>query len=140
MLRFLSIEEMEGLTGLKRPAAQRKWLTDQGFPYAEGGDGQPKVLEEVVLQRLVTAALRCALAPRRQIRARTEPLARPGDQHRTGISDVVERGGKFVSELNRGGVQAACPQIPPGQVEGHRSTGQNARSSRGKRRPGAGRF
>ena len=52
MLRFLSVEEMEGLTGFKRPAAQRKWLADQGFPFADGGDGQPKVLEEEVLQRL----------------------------------------------------------------------------------------
>lgn len=52
MLRFLSPDELKDLTGFERPAAQRRWLTDNEFPFVEGGDGTPKVLEQIVLQRL----------------------------------------------------------------------------------------
>ncbi|MFI8479685.1 DUF4224 domain-containing protein [Pseudomonas sp. NPDC078700] len=52
MISFLSPEEIEALTGYKKPSAQRRWLADQEIPFIEGGDGQIKVLEVVVLQRL----------------------------------------------------------------------------------------
>ena len=51
MLKFLTPEELESLTGYKRAAAQRKWLEDNDLPYMEGGDGL-KVLEQIVLGRL----------------------------------------------------------------------------------------
>ncbi|MGX5220306.1 DUF4224 domain-containing protein [Pseudomonas segetis] len=52
MISFLSPEEIEALTGYVKPSAQRRWLSAQEIPYIEGGDGQIKVLEMVVLQRL----------------------------------------------------------------------------------------
>ncbi|MNO23664.1 hypothetical protein D3C76_134690 [compost metagenome] len=52
MIRCLTAEELEDLTGFKRAAAQKRWLADNEFPYIDGGDGVPKVLEQVVLQRL----------------------------------------------------------------------------------------
>nr|WP_232484163.1 DUF4224 domain-containing protein [Pseudomonas aeruginosa] len=33
-------------------AAQKRWLSENDFSFVEGGDGRPKVLEEVVLSRL----------------------------------------------------------------------------------------
>lgn len=52
MLRFLTDEELEGLTGRTRPSAQRRWLDDAGIPYMGREDEAPRVLEQVVLQRL----------------------------------------------------------------------------------------
>lgn len=52
MLRFLTAEELEALTGRTRASAQRRWLIDAGIPYIDGADEQPRVLEQVVLQRL----------------------------------------------------------------------------------------
>ena len=52
MIRFLTAEEVAELTGFVRPAAQKRWLSENDFSFVEGGDGRPKVLEEVVLSRL----------------------------------------------------------------------------------------
>lgn len=48
MIRFLTAEEVAELTGFVRPAAQKRWLSENDFSFVEGGDGRPKVLEEVV--------------------------------------------------------------------------------------------
>nr|WP_286948319.1 DUF4224 domain-containing protein [Pseudomonas sp. UBA6718] len=52
MIKFLTPEEIAGLTGFERIAAQRRWLDKNDIPYMEGGDGELKVLEQIVLQRL----------------------------------------------------------------------------------------
>ena len=52
MLVFLSNEELQAFTGLERPSAQARWLRENGFPFEIGGDGSPKVLQQVVIARL----------------------------------------------------------------------------------------
>jgi hypothetical protein len=42
---FLTPEQLETLTGLRQPAAQRRWLARQGIRYRERADGKPVVLE-----------------------------------------------------------------------------------------------
>lgn len=49
---FLSAEEVAELTGYQKPSAQVRWLEAERFGFVVGGDGQPKVLREVVLSRL----------------------------------------------------------------------------------------
>lgn len=49
---FLTKEEVAALTGYTKPYAQIRWLDAERFGYVVGGDGQPKVLREVVLARL----------------------------------------------------------------------------------------
>jgi hypothetical protein len=49
---FLTPDEMAGLTGYQKPSKQIAWLTAERFGFVVGGDGQPKVLREVVLSRL----------------------------------------------------------------------------------------
>ncbi len=49
---FMTPEEVADLTGYQKPSAQIRWLQAEKFGYVVGGDGQPKVLREVVLSRL----------------------------------------------------------------------------------------
>lgn len=49
---FLTKEEVADLTGYRKPSAQIKWLQVHQFAFAVGGDGQPKVLSQVVVNRL----------------------------------------------------------------------------------------
>lgn len=49
---FLNREEVAELTGYRKPSAQIKWLQVQQFGFAVGGDGHPKVLRQVVINRL----------------------------------------------------------------------------------------
>lgn len=49
---FMTPEEVADLTGYQKPSAQIRWLDAEKFGYVVGGDGQPKVLREVVLSRL----------------------------------------------------------------------------------------
>ncbi len=49
---FLTAEEVSDLSGYKKPEAQIKWLTAERYGFAVGGDGQPKVLRQVVIGRL----------------------------------------------------------------------------------------
>lgn len=52
MLAILSPDEIKALTGYTQPAKQMRWLKDNGYPFELGGDGRPKVLEQLVLSRL----------------------------------------------------------------------------------------
>lgn len=49
---FMTPEEVADLTGYQKPSAQIRWLEAERFGYVIGGDGQPKVLRDVVLSRL----------------------------------------------------------------------------------------
>lgn len=49
---FLTPEEVADLTGYQKPSAQIRWLRAEQFGFVVGGDGQAKVLREVVLSRL----------------------------------------------------------------------------------------
>lgn len=49
---FLTKEEVIDLTGYLRLSAQIKWLQEQQLGFVVGGDGRPKVLRQVVINRL----------------------------------------------------------------------------------------
>jgi hypothetical protein len=51
MPMFLSQEEIEALTGLKRPSFQCKWLRQNGFVFILGNDRKPKVLQRTLFDR-----------------------------------------------------------------------------------------
>jgi len=49
---FLTTNELAELTGYSRPSCQIRWLRQNGWPFAVGGDQRPKVLQAVVRVRL----------------------------------------------------------------------------------------
>lgn len=49
---FLTADEVEDLTGLKRPSAQAHWLRANGWPVETDAAGRPKVLRSVVEARM----------------------------------------------------------------------------------------
>lgn len=49
---FLGREDVEALTGRKRPSLQIRWLTERGYPFDVAADGHPTVLRSVVEKRL----------------------------------------------------------------------------------------
>ncbi|WP_041647974.1 DUF4224 domain-containing protein [Aromatoleum aromaticum] len=49
---FLNKDELRNLTGYQMPSAQKRWLTDRGWPYEENAAGYPKVLRSVVEKRM----------------------------------------------------------------------------------------
>ena len=49
---LLTADEVADLTGYQKPAAQVRWLLENGLPYLLGGDGKPKVLRSLVVRRL----------------------------------------------------------------------------------------
>lgn len=51
-MQFLTPDDLQNLTGLKRQAAIKAWLKAEGIRYIEGADGWPRVLQSVVLARL----------------------------------------------------------------------------------------
>ena len=50
---LLSEDEIRELTGYKRPADQRRWLSNNGYRYAIGAAGKPKVAHQEALRHLV---------------------------------------------------------------------------------------
>lgn len=50
---FLTEQELIDLTGYHRPKSVRKWLDSNGYRYAVGADGWPRVLKESVYSRLL---------------------------------------------------------------------------------------
>lgn len=48
---LLTPENVLELTGLRRPTSQMKWLRENGIVFLVGGDGNPKVIIESVLNR-----------------------------------------------------------------------------------------
>lgn len=52
MSMFLTREEVAELTGYQKPGYQQRWLDAEKFGYLVDSDGHPKVLREIVLQRL----------------------------------------------------------------------------------------
>lgn len=53
---FLSAEELAELTGRASSAGQRKWLKDNGYPFATNANKRPIVAREYLLNRLGVAA------------------------------------------------------------------------------------
>lgn len=49
---LLSQEEIEILTGLKRPTFQCKWLRENAIVFLVGADGKPKVLTASLMSRV----------------------------------------------------------------------------------------
>jgi hypothetical protein len=50
-MMFLSADELQELTGYKKPALQRRWLTQNGYQFDVRGDSRPAVLEAQVRLR-----------------------------------------------------------------------------------------
>ncbi len=51
-MMFLNRNELQEMTGYKRPTAMRRWLGDNGFDYAIAADGYPRVLRAAVTKKL----------------------------------------------------------------------------------------
>ncbi len=49
---FLSKEDLEQMTGFKRPSRQRKWLDHNGYRFDVNAAGRPVVLMSAVEQKL----------------------------------------------------------------------------------------
>ena len=49
---FLTKDELRELTGYKRASAQIRWLNKNGYSYAIGADGFPRVLYSFIHLRL----------------------------------------------------------------------------------------
>lgn len=49
---FLTDEELETLTGYKRPADQRKWLTEHHWVFETARTGRPRILQDYAKNRL----------------------------------------------------------------------------------------
>ncbi len=52
MTLFLTPTDLQDLTGFKRPTAQRRWLTRNGYRFDVRGDGRPAVLVEEVRSKV----------------------------------------------------------------------------------------
>ena len=60
----LSEEELSEITSRKQSAAQRRWLTQQGWTFAVAADGSPKVLRTHAEAKLGAPKERRRRAPR----------------------------------------------------------------------------
>lgn len=49
---FLNRNELEEITGYKRPGAMRRWLGENGYKYEVARDGYPRVLRAAVAKKL----------------------------------------------------------------------------------------
>ena len=49
---FLTADDIEALTGYKKPKLQRRWLLDHGYRFEVRADGRPAVLASQVEARL----------------------------------------------------------------------------------------
>jgi hypothetical protein len=52
---FLTADELQELTGRRRPSAQIKWLRDQSWAFVERADGRPAVSRREAERQLETA-------------------------------------------------------------------------------------
>ncbi len=52
MLETATPEELKRLTGLERPSAIKRFLTQQRIPFMVGADGWPRVLHAIIMERL----------------------------------------------------------------------------------------
>jgi hypothetical protein len=51
---FLTDADLQSLTGYKRPAEQRRWLTSHGWAFEVRADGKNRVLIEEAHARMLT--------------------------------------------------------------------------------------
>lgn len=49
---FLTDTDVENLTGYKRPADQRRWLSDHGWIFEISRTGRPRVLADYVKNKM----------------------------------------------------------------------------------------
>ena len=52
---FLSTEDLEALTGYRKPALQRRWLVANGYRFDVRADGRPALLRSQVEARQLSA-------------------------------------------------------------------------------------
>jgi hypothetical protein len=50
-MMFLTPNELQQLTGYKKPKLQRQWLVDNGYSFDVRADGRPVVMTEQVSSR-----------------------------------------------------------------------------------------
>ena len=60
---FLTADDIEALTGYKKPKLQRRWLLDNGYRFEVRADGRPAVLASQVEARLRDPRARKPAAP-----------------------------------------------------------------------------
>ncbi len=65
---FLSGEDLESLTGYKRPGDQRRWLAKHGWAFEVRADGKNRVLTEEARDRMLTGS-----SSQRSTRRSSEP-------------------------------------------------------------------
>lgn len=61
---FLSETDLQSLTGYKRPADQRRWLTSHGWGFEVRADGKNRVLHEEARARMLSTGSRPKRAAR----------------------------------------------------------------------------
>lgn len=52
-MTFLSRDQLEKLTGYKRPSSMERWLAERQWMYEIGADGYPRVLERYFEKRMM---------------------------------------------------------------------------------------
>lgn len=60
---FLTSEQLEALTGYRKPALQRQWLAENGYHFDVSGNGRPVVLVAQVFARQRVPASKRATHP-----------------------------------------------------------------------------
>lgn len=60
---FLSANDVQALTGYKKPALQRRWLIQHGYRFDVRADGRPAVLAAQVEQRHGVKAVTSNVGP-----------------------------------------------------------------------------
>lgn len=68
MLNTATPDELRQLTGLERPSAIKRFLTQQRIPYMVGADGWPRVLHAIIIERLGGQVIPPAAEPKLRLR------------------------------------------------------------------------
>lgn len=68
MLNTTTPDELRQLTGLERPSAIKRFLTQQRIPYMVGADGWPRVLHAIIIERLGGQVMPPAAEPKLRLR------------------------------------------------------------------------
>lgn len=61
---FLTSDELEELTGYKKPSLQKRWMTARGWRFEENAAGHPKILRALVEKQMGGSA--SATVPKKQ--------------------------------------------------------------------------
>lgn len=72
---FLTDADLQSLTGYKRPAEQRRWLTSHGWAFEIRADGRNRVLIEEAQGKMLTRQTANKASPRNTGRSAEPDLA-----------------------------------------------------------------